>query len=90
MPALFAVKVVGFLIGACVALALLQAAAATLIIILIVGGIVALIVRPRETIGMVVIVGVTGLARDQPLALISIIGLLLTGLLVAKTIDRLT
>ena len=67
-------KIVGYLIVACVAMALLQAAAAALAIGLFIVVVVGACVRPRETFGLLAFVLVANLVETRPTVCLAIIG----------------
>lgn len=63
-------KLIGYMLGACLLLALLRAAALAIFLLIVGGFIVAAITRPRETVGLVALLLVAGLVQDHGLAFI--------------------
>lgn len=80
-------KVVVYLLGACVALAALQTAAALVMLIIVAFAGLAMVFHPRETLGVILILAITHMVFDRPVTLVAILGVLLVGILIAKAID---
>lgn len=69
-------------------LALAQWAVSALLLALPFALLISLITRPRETIGLVVFIVISGLIQDRPAAMIAIFGVLMTSCLIGKMMDR--
>lgn len=63
-------KVVGYILGACVVLALVRAVAAALVITLLLVIIVGVVTKPRETFGLLLFLLLTGAIQTHAVALI--------------------
>ena len=81
-------RVLGWLLTGCIVVAALQAASAVLVLTVLAGIVVGLIVRPKETLALVAILMLTGIAQDRPATLIAIVGLVVTGCLIGKAIEN--
>jgi hypothetical protein len=78
-------KVVGYVAGACVVLAAMQALAAALTLGIVLAIIVGAITRPREMAGMLVILILGNFAQRYPLTCFAIILLLSMVVIVSKS-----
>jgi quinol-cytochrome oxidoreductase complex cytochrome b subunit len=77
-------KMLGFLITACVVLAAAQAAIAVLAVFALGGLVYGLFVAPRETLGLIGLLAVVGLVQSHPAACL---GIAATGVMI-KLINR--
>lgn len=65
-------KLIGYILGVCLLLALLRAVALALVLLIVGGLIVAAIARPRETTGLVAMLLVAGLVQDHGLVVLTL------------------
>lgn len=70
-------KVVGYLLGACVILAVVRAVAAALIIGLGLSIVIGVCVRPKETFGLLAFLLIAGLIQHHGLAFLAVVALVL-------------
>ncbi len=68
-------KLIGYIIGACLLLALVRAVALALVLLIVGGLIVAAITRPRETMGLVAMLLVAGLVQDHGLVVLTLVAI---------------
>lgn len=69
-------KVLGYLIGACLAMALVRAVVIALIVGLCVAVVVGACTRPRETFGLLAFVLIANLAEARPSACLAVFAIL--------------
>lgn len=70
-------KVFGYLLGACVILAVFRAVAAALIIGLGLSIVIGVCVRPKETFGLLAFLLIAGLIQNHGLAFLAVVALVL-------------
>lgn len=81
-------RLIGYILAACVALALLQAVATVLVLAMIGAAVCALIVRPAETLMVGCLLLLAGLAANHPAVLIALVAVIATVCLIGKAIDN--
>jgi hypothetical protein len=69
-------RLIGFIVCACFALAVLKAAIVALLVACLLGALTGLIYRPRETLGFIFIVLIGGLVQSHGTALLVVIGVI--------------
>ncbi|WP_439540709.1 hypothetical protein [Sphingomonas sp.] len=79
-------RLIGYTLAACVALALLQAVATVLVLAMIGAAVCALIFRPAETLMVGCLLLFAGLAANHPTVLIALVAVIATACLIAKAI----
>jgi hypothetical protein len=82
-------KVLGYLIAACIALAGLRLVVAALVLCIFLAVIVAMITKPRETVGLTLIMAAAGAFNQRPIAFVVVAGLVIAACLILKTIDEI-
>lgn len=81
-------KVAGYILAACLTIAVLQAAMGVLLLALPIVLLVSLIRYPRETIGLASLLLIVGLVQHRPGTFIAIFAVVLTACLIGKAIDK--
>lgn len=79
-------RLIGYILAACVALALLRAVAAVLILAMIGAAVCALIFRPAETLAVGCLLLFAGLAESHPTVLVALVAVIATACLISKAI----
>ncbi len=82
-------KVVGYVLGGCIALAVLQAAMQVMLLALPIILLVSLIRYPRETMGLAALLLTVGLIQHRPGTVVAVVGVILTACLIGKAIDKI-
>lgn len=81
-------KWVGWLMAACIAMALLKLAVAVLAIALCILLLWGAINRPSETVALLAILAVISLARSNPVAFFALVGVIFAASLIGKVTER--
>lgn len=81
-------RLIGWLLTACIALAVLRLAIMVLLIAFCVSAVIALITRPREMVGLVMFFGLSAIIAAQPLAFIAIVSVLCIVAHLRRRLDR--
>ena len=79
-------RLIGYILVACVGLALLQAVATVMVLAVIGAAVFALIFRPADTLAVGCLLVVAGLAANHPTVLIALVAVIATACLIAKAI----
>jgi hypothetical protein len=87
MPVL-RVKVVGYLLAACVACAALQAAAAALALLVGLAVVIGVCTRPRETFGLLLVLVIVSVIRTNPGILAATVAMVAFASVVASRTNR--
>lgn len=69
-------RLIGIILAACLALAILKAAIAALLLTCVIGILGGLIWRPKETLGLITLLIVGGIAQAHGAAVVGLVGLL--------------
>jgi hypothetical protein len=77
-------RAVGYIIGACLVLAVLRLALAVLLVVMLIGIVAGLFYRPAETFGLFVFLLIASLANEHGGALLLVVGLAVVSALVGS------
>lgn len=80
-------RLIGYILAACVALALLQAVATVLVLAMLGAAVCALIFRPAETLTVGCLVLFAGLVTNHPTVLSALVVIILAACLIGKAIE---
>jgi hypothetical protein len=81
-------RVINFILVACLALALFQAAAYVLLLLVVTGFILCLFERPRETLALGLLLAILGLIQASPGTFFALVALLIAACLIGKGLER--
>lgn len=81
-------KVLGYLIAACIALAGLRLVVAVLVLGICLATIIAMITKPREAVGFVLLIAVVGALNHHPVAFVALAGLVIAACLLLKAVEQ--
>jgi hypothetical protein len=81
-------RVINFILVACLALALFQAAAYVLLLLIGIGFVLCLFEHPRETLALVLLLAILGLLQASPGTFFALVALLVTACLIGKGLER--
>lgn len=81
-------RLVGYLLAACVALAIIRAVALALVITLMLAFVVGVLARPRETFGLMLLMFVGGMIQSYPVLCLAVVGIAAIVSALAKNRER--
>lgn len=81
-------RLVGYLLGACVVLAIVRAVALALVITLALAVVVGLLARPRETFGLMLLMFAGGMIQSYPALCFAVVAIAVTFSAFAKNRER--